>query len=159
MFWFLIFDVVFQAAFRNLLIYNNVCLNVWCLTGHFCTQYRLNGASDPHRSWEEVKDETSFRHDNVEIWTQMVNVCGQPLYQLENGGAPVDSTMRNLVEVCPRFVLLIHLECQVWWVFKKSFSIIHKRTNIYWKEFDIRHWFSCTMRLGEDNTINDSIMG
>jgi len=43
----------------------------------------LNGNEAKH----EVKDETTFRHDHAEIWTQAVEICGQLRYQLHHRGA------------------------------------------------------------------------
>jgi len=34
-----------------------------------------------------VKDETPFRQDHSKILTRVVEICGQPRYQLDNGGA------------------------------------------------------------------------
>jgi len=55
--------------------------------GHLCEQSRLNGPSDLHRYWGRVKDETPLRHAQAEIWTWVVEICGQPGYQLDHGGA------------------------------------------------------------------------
>jgi len=59
--------------------------------GHVLAQDRLKF----QRKWNQVKDETLLRQAYAEIWTQMVEICGQLHYQLEHecvislAGAPM----------------------------------------------------------------------
>ena len=48
---------------------------------HFCAYGRLNGSGDIQSQWNEVKDETPFRHlksSGSDLWYH---------YQLDHGGA------------------------------------------------------------------------
>ena len=48
---------------------------------HFCAHGRLNGPSDLQRQWDEVKDETTFRHAHAEIRSRVVVICGPTRYR------------------------------------------------------------------------------
>ena len=60
---------------------------IMMFNGHFCAHSKLNEPSDLLRKWGQNKDETPFGHTHVEIWTQMVEICGQPHDRLDHESA------------------------------------------------------------------------
>jgi len=54
---------------------------------HLYAQGKLKVPSDLQMEWDEMKDETSFSHAHAEILIQVVEMYGQPRYQLNHESA------------------------------------------------------------------------
>ena len=68
--------------------------NDWCCTATFVPK-------DLQMSWSEVKDETTFRYANTEIWTRVIVDLLSNTLLLDLGGDPVqciEFTRRSLYD-------------------------------------------------------------